>query len=204
MIKIGLTGGIGMGKSATAAMFADAGLPVWDADEAVHRLYQAGGLGGPALSVHFPLSVKGDGSVDRQKLGVHLAENPEDWELLNRIIHPLVANDRAAFLSEAAKKKSPAVVLDIPLLFETGGESHVDVVVVCSADEKVRRARVLAREGMTEEKYGAITAQQMSDEDKRLRADFIVETDKGFDHARQQVRDILMILFPVESSDDPS
>lgn len=195
-LKIGLTGGIGMGKTATSQMFAEWGVPVWDADEAVHRLYQPGQRGAEEIGKLQPSAIRSDGSVDRAELSTWLAEDSGRWPILNNIIHPLVAEDRAAFVNLAKEQGAEAVVLDIPLLFETGADQQMDAVVVCSAKEDIRRARVLDRPGMTAEKYNAITAQQMPDSEKRKRADFIVETDQGFDHAREQVKDILRSLLP--------
>ncbi|MGV6820858.1 MAG: shikimate dehydrogenase [Parvularcula sp.] len=201
MLVLALTGGIGMGKSATAAMFADQGVAVWDADAAVHRLYGPDGEGAARILAEFPEVDDGAGGVDRGKLSALLADNPDYWARLNTIIHPLVAADREAFLAKARKAGAKAVLCDIPLLFETGLESGFDHVIVCSAAEETRKARVLDRPDMTDEKYSAITARQMSDTEKRRKADFIVETDRGFAHSKRQVADILASIFLPKSGE---
>ena len=173
---IGLTGSIGMGKSTTAAMFAEAGLPVWDADAAVHRLYAAGGAAGPLLAPTCPEAVGPDGAVDRAALKDWIARDPGALAALERIVHPLVAADRAAFIARAAQAGAPAVVLDIPLLFETGTDREMDRVVVVSAPVAVQRSRVLARPGMTEAQFDTILARQLPDAEKRARADDVIET----------------------------
>lgn len=170
--KLGLTGSIGMGKSTTAQMFADEGCAVWDADAAVHRLYQKGGAAVPAIAAMFPEAVR-DGAVDRQVLGRIVAENPEALRRIEAAVHPLVAADRAAFLDAA---EADIVVLDIPLLYETGADAGMDAVAVVSAPPDVQRARVLARPGMTEAKFDTILANQLPDSEKRRRADFVIET----------------------------
>lgn len=191
MIKLGLTGSIGMGKSATAVMFAAEGAPVYDADAAVHALYGVGGAAVVPVSAAFP-GVAPEGFIDRALLGQRVLGDPEALKRLEAIVHPLVGRHRLDFFTSAGD--APVVVLDIPLLFETGGERMVDAVAVVSAPADVQRARVLARPGMTVEKLDAILARQTPDADKRDRADFIVDTGQGFDHARERVRDILATL----------
>lgn len=188
MFILGLTGSLGMGKSATAKMFADAGMPVHDADAVVHRLYE--GEATPLIEAAFPGTTAG-GKVDRDKLARRVLGDSAAIKRLESIVHPLVAAAREKFLSEAERKGAKAAVLDIPLLFETGGEKRCDAVVVVSAPAAVQHARVFERAGMTEQKFAAILAKQMPDADKRARADFVVDTSRGFDAARAQVRDIL-------------
>ncbi|MCC5991648.1 MAG: dephospho-CoA kinase [Rhodobacteraceae bacterium] len=185
--RLGLTGSIGMGKSTTAQMFRDEGVPVWDADAAVHRLYAPGGAAVEAVGALCPDAVVG-GEVDRARLKDWLAENPARLARLEAAVHPLVAADRAAFIAQAA---APLVVLDIPLLFETGAD--VDGVLVVSAPEAVQRARVLARPGMTHAHLDAILARQMPDAEKRARADFVIETT-DMDNTRAAVRDLVCKL----------
>src|SRR5216683_808260 len=188
MFILGLTGSLGMGKSATAKMFADAGVPVHDADAAVHRLYE--GEATPLIEAAFPGTTAG-GKVDRDKLARRVLGDSAAIKRLESIVHPLVAAAREKFLSEAERKGAKIAVLDIPLLFETGGEKRCDAVVVVSAPAAVQHARVFERAGMTEQKFAAILVKQMPDADKRARADFVVDTSRGFDAARAQVRDIL-------------
>lgn len=186
--RLGLTGSIGMGKSTTAELFSEAGVPVWDADAAVHRLYSAGGAGASALDGIAPAAIR-DGAVDRASLRSAILD---DDSLLSRIeaaIHPLVAADRAAFLAEHGGR--PLVVLDIPLLYETGAEAGLDRVLVVSAPAAVQRARVLDRPGMTEAALEAIMARQMPDAEKRRRADFVIETDRGIEAARTDVLSLI-------------
>jgi dephospho-CoA kinase len=193
MLLIGLTGSIGMGKTETAKMFARHGVPVYDADAAVHALYANGGAAVAPIAGAFPEAVTA-GAVDRAALSRLVVGKPAAMKRLEAIIHPLVAKAQLDWLAEQAARGVPRVVLDIPLLFETGGEGRVDVVVVASAPEDVQRARVLARPDMSAEKFEAILAKQVPDAEKRARADFVVETDKGFDHAEAQVREILTAL----------
>jgi dephospho-CoA kinase len=188
MFILGLTGSVGMGKSATAAIFAEEGVPVHDADAAVHRLYS--GAAATAIEAAFP-GTTANGTVDRAKLGPRVFGDPAAMLRLEKIVHPLVRREEEHFLAEAAKNGASIAVLDIPLLFETGGEKRCDAVVVVSAPPEVQRERVLARPGMTAEKFAAILAKQMPDEEKRAKADFVVDTSHGFDAARAQVRDIL-------------
>jgi len=192
MIVIGLTGSIGMGKSTTAKMFEEEGIPVYDADAEVHRLYAKGGAAVERVEAAFP-GVTRDGAVDREALGQRVLNNPEALHKLQSIVYPLMQS-RQGFLDKARAEGKDMVVLDIPLLFETGGDRAVDAVVVCSAPAEVQRIRVLERPGMTQEKLDAILAKQMPDAQKRERADFIVETGEGLEPARAQVRQIIAAL----------
>ena len=191
MIVLGLTGSIGMGKSTTAGMFRDAGIPVNDADRVVHDLYA--GEAAPLVERAFPGSVV-DGVVDRGKLSEMLAAAPGRFGELEAIIHPLVRKREEAFLAAHRGKDTPVVVLDIPLLFESGRQDRVDKIVVVSCDPEIQRARVLARPGMTEEKFALILSRQVPDVEKRRRADFVIDTGQGLAHAREQVRSILASL----------
>jgi dephospho-CoA kinase len=191
LIILGLTGSIGMGKTTTARLFMDEGVPVHDADAAVHRLYA--GEAAPLVEELFPGTVE-HGVVNREKLAQRVVGNPEAMKKLETVIHPLVRADCERFLEEHRQKGTPVVVLDIPLLFETGGRERVNKVVVVSAPADVQKERVLARPGMTEEKLEAIRARQMPDEEKRQRADFVIETGYGIEPARQAVREILRQL----------
>jgi dephospho-CoA kinase len=190
---VGLTGSIGMGKSETAKMFAQLGIPVYDADAAVHRLYEKGGAAVPVIAKVFPDSVK-DGRVDRAELTKRVTVDKDAFKTLEQLVHPLVANEQRAFLDEARAKGAEIVVLDIPLLFEAGGHARVDAIVVVSAPAHIQRARVLARPGMSEDKLDHILSRQMSDAEKRAKAHFVVETDKGLDHAFEQVKSIVAAL----------
>jgi dephospho-CoA kinase len=188
MLIIGLTGSIGMGKSATTKMFAEAGVPVYEADQAVHRLYEAEAVA--PVEAAFP-GVAVDGRIDRERLAKLVLNNPEALARLEQIVHPMVRERQRRFLADSAAAGARIAVLDIPLLLETGGDARVDVVVVASAPAEVQRARVLGRPGMTAEKLDAILAKQMPDAEKRRRAHFVVDTSRGFDSARDQVRGIL-------------
>lgn len=188
---LGLTGSIGMGKSATAAMFRRAGAPVHDADATVHRLYA--GEAAPLIEAAFPGATK-DGAVDRAALGPMVIGKPEAMARLEAIVHPLVTREREAFLANARAAGAPLAVLDVPLLFETGGERLCDAVCVVTAPADVQRARALARPGMSEEKLAGILARQTPDAEKRRRAHFVVDTSRGFPSAERQVRDILRAL----------
>lgn len=190
MIVIGLTGSVGMGKSATAAMFAEAGIPVYDADAEVRRLYASGGVAVAKVEAVFP-GVAVDGAVDRGRLGERVLGDPDALARLNAIVWPLMGKARAEFLRRAREGGAEVAVLDIPLLLEAGGERNVDKVVVVSAPADAQRQRVLGRPGMTEAKFDALLAAQMPDAAKRARADFVVDTSQGFDHARRQVHAIL-------------
>jgi dephospho-CoA kinase len=195
MIVLGLTGSVGMGKSATAKMFADEGAPVFDADAAVHRLYEGEAV--PLIAMAFPGTVSA-GRVDRERLSQAVVGNSEAFARLEAIIHPLVRKTREKFLAAAKAKGAEVSVLDIPLLFETGGEREVDKIVVVSAPHVVQKERVLARPGMTEAKFSAIVAKQMPDSEKRKRADFVIDTSRGFEAAREEVRAILRALSDTE------
>ncbi len=192
MIVVGLTGSIGMGKSTTSAMFGAEGIPIHDADAAVHRLYA--GRAAPLIEMAFPGVTADDGAVDRDKLAQAVLGNPDALKRLEMIVHPLVREEESHFLARARASGANIVVLDIPLLFETGRDKDVDAVVVVTADAETQRQRVLARPGMTLQKLEAILDRQVPDEEKRRRADFIVDTGNGLDAARQQVRDILSKL----------
>jgi dephospho-CoA kinase len=188
MVILGLTGSVGMGKSATAKMFAEEGVPVHDADAVVHRLYESDAV--PLIEAAFPGTTAG-GKVDRDRLATQVLGDDAAIRRLESVVHPLVAEARDRFLVEAERNGAPVVVLDIPLLFETGGDTRCDAVVVVSAPPDVQRARTFERPGMTEQKFAAILAKQLPDAEKRARADFVVDTSKGFEAARAQVRDIL-------------
>lgn len=189
MIKLGLTGSIGMGKSTIANMFKDLGVPVWDADEAVHRLYASSRKVKEALGKAFG-DVLTDGAVDRAKLSHALKTTghgfAKNFETLNAIVHPAVVEDRKAFM--AAHRTAKLVVADIPLLYETGAEAHLDYVLVVSAPADVQRGRVMGRPGMTEDKFAAILARQVGDADKRRRADFVIDTSQSLETCRAEVR----------------
>lgn len=193
MILVGLTGSIGMGKSTTASLFAAEGVPVYDADAAVHQLYARGGAAVEPLEEEFG-DVVVDGAVDRERLSKKVLNDPDAMKRLEAIVHPLVGASRVGFFQEATEKKADIVVLDIPLLFETGGEKNMACVVVVSAPADQQRTRVLARPGMTLEKFEAILARQTPDAVKRERADFVIDTGQGVDHAREQVRQVLATL----------
>jgi dephospho-CoA kinase len=188
MFILGLTGSIGMGKTTTAGLFAQEGVPVHDADAAVHRLYE--GEAAPLIEAAFPGSTR-NGRVDRQKLSKLVLGNEVALKQLEHIVHPLVHEQEKVFIAEAKAKGAKVVVLDIPLLFETGGEARCDAVAVVSAPADMQRLRAFERPGMSEEKFKAILANQMPDAEKRARADFIVDTGRGIEHARGQVRKIL-------------
>ena len=190
---VGLTGSIGMGKSETAKLFAQLGLPVYDADAAVHTLYEPGGAAVAGIAEAFPGSVK-NGRVDRAELARQVGADALAFARLEAIVHPLAAQAQCAFIEAAKAEGAERVVLDIPLLFETGGHARMDAVVVVSAPSEVQRARVLAREGMTEGRLDGILARQTADAEKRAQADFVVETGKGLDHAFEQVKKIVAEL----------
>ena len=191
MIVLGLTGSIGMGKSTTARMFREAGVPVHDSDETVHRLYS--GAAAPLIERRFPGVVE-NGVVDRGRLAAAVLGKPEAMRDLEAIIHPLVRADADAFLAASRAAGAPLAVLDIPLLFETGGENRVDRIVVVTAPAEVQRQRVLTRPGMTEEKFEAILARQTPDAEKRRRADFIVDSSLGMEAAQAAVAAIVATL----------
>lgn len=186
---LGLTGSIGMGKSTTAAIFAEEGVPVWDADAAVHRLYAPGGAAGPAIARLRPEAIR-EGGVDRAALKAWISEDPQALSRIEAAVHPLVAADRAAFIREAEAKGAALVVLDIPLLFETGAEAWLDATLVVTAPPEVQRARVLARPGMTEDQFELILARQIPDAEKRARATHVIET-QTLEQAREAVRNLI-------------
>ena len=191
MILLGLTGSIGMGKSTTTAMFAEAGAATYDADAAVHTLYAPGGAAGHRLAPRFPEAVALDGSVDRTVLSRLVKADPNLLSALEAVVHPLVAAERIGFLEQAQSAGKRVAVLDIPLLFETGGEGSVDAVVVVTADAQVQRARVLARPDMDADKLALLLSRQTPDADKRARADFVIDTGHGLDAARAQVEAVM-------------
>jgi dephospho-CoA kinase len=188
--KLGLTGSIGMGKSTTANMFREAGIPVFDSDAVVHALYARGGEAVPLIEAAFPGCVE-DGEVSRAKLSAALADDVSGFDRLNALVHPLVAAKRQHFLEAARQAGAPIVVLDIPLLFETGAETSVDGILVVTAPEAVQRERVMAREGMTEAKFQQILSRQVPDAEKRKRADFLIDTSLGFEAARKSVEELI-------------
>jgi dephospho-CoA kinase len=188
MFILGLTGSLGMGKSTTAGFFAEAGVPVHDADAVVHRLYEGAAV--PAIEAAFPGTTAG-GKVDRNKLAARVLDNPAALRALEAIVHPLVREAEARFLSEARARGAKVVVLDIPLLLETASDQRVDAIVVVSAPPDAQRQRVLERPGMTPDKLDALLARQLADSEKRRRADFVVDTSRGFDAARAHVKEIL-------------
>ena len=193
MLVLGLTGSIGMGKSTTATLFQAEGVPVYDSDAAVHALYASGGAAVAPVEAAFP-GVVVNGAIDRAKLSAQVGGDSEALAKLERIVHPLVGAHRIGFFEKAQAEGHEIVVLDVPLLFETGGEKKVDKVVVVSAPGDVQRQRVLARPDMTPEKFEAILARQTPDAEKRARADFVIDTSQGLDRARDQVRDLLTLL----------
>jgi dephospho-CoA kinase len=193
VIILGLTGSIGMGKSTTSAMFRAEGVPVYDSDAAVHALYASGGAAVAPVEAAFP-GVVVDGAIDRARLSAAVVGDPEALQKLEAIVHPLVGAHRIGFFEDARAAGHDIVVLDVPLLYETGGDKKVHKVVVVSAPADVQRARVLARPDMTEAKLEAILARQTPDAEKRARADFVIDTGQGLEHARGQVRDILTRL----------
>lgn len=193
MLVVALTGSIGMGKSTTSAMFAARGVPVWDADAAVHRIYGPGGAAVAGVEALFP-GVTGPDGVDRTALSARVLGDPDRLKQLEALVHPLVGQDRAAFLADARAAGAPLALVDVPLLFETGGQAYVDAVIVVSCDAQTQRRRVLARPGMTEAKLDAILARQTPDATKRSMADFVVDTGQGLDHAREQVAAIHQTL----------
>jgi dephospho-CoA kinase len=188
MFVLGLTGSLGMGKSTTAKFFAEEGVPVHDADAAVHRLYESEAV--PLIEAAFPGTTAG-GKVDRDKLAKRVLGDAAAIQKLEEIVHPLVRASEQRFLAEAERQGAKVAVLDIPLLFETKGDERCDAVVVVSAPAEMQRQRAFERPGMSEEKFQAMLAKQMPDAEKRARADFIVDSGQGFEHARAQVRDIL-------------
>jgi dephospho-CoA kinase len=188
MFVLGLTGSIGMGKSATVAIFREAGIPVHDSDAAVHALYR--GAAAPLVEAAFPGTLR-DGEIDRARLSPYVVNDPPALARLEAIIHPLVRAERAKFVADARASGADLIVLDIPLLFETGCEREVDAILLVTAPEAVQKARVAGRPGMTEAKLAAIIAKQMPDADKRRRADMILDTSLGHDEALRQVRKLI-------------
>jgi dephospho-CoA kinase len=188
MIILGLTGSIGMGKSTTAKLFAEAGVPVYDADAAVHRLYE--GDAAAAIEAAFPGTTV-DGKVDRARLSARVVHDPAAMKRLEGIVHPMLAASRQRFLDEAKRSGARVAVVDVPLLYETGGEKRVDAVVVVTTSPEIQRERILGRENMSNEKLDAILARQLPDPEKRKRADFLVDTSQGLDPVRARIRDIL-------------
>lgn len=200
MIILGLTGSIGMGKSTTAGFFAEAGAVIWNADEAVHRLYARGGAAVEMIASTFAGTVV-EGAVDRPRLAAALGQDAEAFRRLEMIVHPLVAMDRANALAAAREQGVKLAVLDIPLLFETGGDAFVDAVVVASAPAAIQAQRVLARPGMTQARLDAILLRQMPDAEKRARADFVIDTGHGLEPARRQVMKVVQtVLDPAWTS----
>jgi dephospho-CoA kinase len=188
MIILGLTGSIGMGKSTTAKLFAEAGVPVYDADATVHQIYEAEAA--PAIEAAFP-GTTSDGKVDRVRLSKVVVNDPAAMKRLEKIVHPMLRAHHQTFLDDAERSGAPVAVVDVPLLFETGGDKRVDAVVVVTTSPEVQRDRILARDNMNPEKLDAILARQMPDAEKRKRADFVVDTSHGLEPVRAQIRDIL-------------
>ena len=188
MRVLGLTGSMGMGKSTTAKLFAEAGVPVYDADATVHKVYE--GEAAPAIEAAFPGTTVG-GKVDRSKLSAKVVGDPEAIRRLEAIVHPMLRSYHQDFLDKAAQSGVPVAVVDVPLLFETGGDKRVDAVVAVFTSPEIQRQRILARGTMTEEALDALLARQMPDAEKRARADFVVDTSNGLDPVRARIRDIL-------------
>jgi dephospho-CoA kinase len=189
MIILGLTGSIGMGKSTTAKLFAEAGVPVYDADATVHLIYE--GEAGPAVEAAFPGTTV-DGKVDRARLSAKVVHDPAAMKQLEQIVHPMLRAYHQKFLDDAEQSGAAVAVVDVPLLYETGGEKRVDAVVVVTTSPDIQRQRILARDNMTGEKLDAILARQLPDAEKRQRADFIVDTSHGLEPVRARIRDILI------------
>jgi dephospho-CoA kinase len=188
MIILGLTGSIGMGKSTTAKLFAEAGVPVYDADATVHMIYEGEAV--LAVEAAFPGTTSG-GKVDRAKLSAQVVHDPDAMRRLEQIVHPMLRRYHQKFLEDAERAGAPVAVMDVPLLFETGGEKRVDAVVVVTTAPEVQRERILARGNMAAETLDAILARQLPDAEKRRRADFVVDTSHGLDPVRARIRDIL-------------
>jgi dephospho-CoA kinase len=188
MRVLGLTGSIGMGKSTTAKLFAEAGVPVYDADATVHKVYE--GEAAPAIETAFP-GTTSDGRVDRAKLSERVVHDQAAMKRLEEIVHPMLRAYHQKFLDDAQKSGVAVAVVDVPLLFETGGDKRVDAVVVVTTSPEIQRERILARGTMSHEALDAILARQMPDAEKRKRADFLVDTSHGLDHVRERIRDIL-------------
>jgi dephospho-CoA kinase len=188
MIVLGLTGSIGMGKSTTAKLFAEAGVPVYDADATVHKVYEGEAV--PAIEAAFPGTTV-NGKVDRARLSAKVVHDPAAIKRLEQIVHPMLRAYHQKFLDDAERSGAPVAVVDVPLLFETGGEKRVDAVVVITTSPENQRRRILARGTMTSEALDSLLARQMPDEEKRKRADFVVDTSHGLDPVRERIRDIL-------------
>ncbi|WP_319798343.1 dephospho-CoA kinase [Nitrobacter sp.] len=188
MRVLGLTGSIGMGKSTTARLFSEAGVPVYDADATVHKIYE--GEAAPVIEAAFPGTTV-DGKVDREKLSARVVHDAAAMTRLEQIVHPMLHAYRQAFLDRAERWGADVAVVDVPLLFETGGEKHVDAVVVVTTTPAIQRERILARDNMTDDKLTTILARQLPDAEKRSRADFVVDTSHGIDHVRGRIREIL-------------
>ncbi len=193
MIALALTGSIGMGKSATAQLFREEGVPVYDADASVHALYATGGAAVAQIEAAFPGTTT-NGAVDRTKLRARALGDASAMAQLEAIVHPLTAASQRTFRAHAAEANAPLIVLDIPLLYETGGDARTDYVLVVTAPPDMQRARVMARPGMTEETYAAMMARQVSDAEKRARADFVLSTGFGFEYARDSVRALIGLM----------
>src|ERR1700744_522560 len=189
MIILGLTGSIGMGKSTTAKLFAEAGVPVYDADATVHLIHE--GEAAPPIEAAFP-DTTAEGKVDRTKLSAKVVHDAEAMRRLEQIVHPMLRAYHQKFLDDAEQSGAPVAVVDVPLLYETGGEKRVDAVVVVTTSPEIQRRRILARDNMTSEKLDAILARQLPDAEKRKRADFVVDTSDGLDPVRARIRDILV------------
>ena len=194
MIKLGLTGSIGMGKSTTASMFSARGVPVYDADAAVHKVYAPGGAAVKAVSEAFPDVLDAQGGIDRSKLRERVVGDSEAMKRLEQIIHPIVSGLQVSFLEKTASQGAEIIVLDVPLLYETGGDKRVDYVVVVTAPEDVQRERVLARGQLTPAQLGEILTRQLPDKEKRQRADFVIDTSLGLEYAEAQVDAVLRTL----------
>jgi dephospho-CoA kinase len=188
MVILGLTGSIGMGKSTTAKLFAEAGVPVYDADATVHKIYE--GEAASAIEAAFPGTTV-QGKVDRAKLSAAVVHDPAAMRRLEQIVHPMLRSHHQKFLDDAEHSGAPVAVIDVPLLLETGGEKRVDAVVVVTTSPEIQRERILSRENMTTEKLDALLARQIPDAEKRARADFVVDTSHGLEPVREQIRDIL-------------
>lgn len=187
---VGLTGSIGMGKSTTAGLFSERGVPIYDADAAVHDLYGPGGAAVGPVGEAFP-GVVVDGAIERAKLSALVMGAPDALKRLEGIVHPLLAHHRQTFIEGAKRQRAELVIMDVPLLFETGGDRGLDAVIVVSAPEHLQKQRVLARPGMTLDKLEAILARQLPDQEKRARADFVIDTSFGLEDARRQVEDAM-------------
>ena len=188
MFVLGLTGSIGMGKSTTAKLFAELGVPVYDADAIVHQLYDGEAVA--AIEAAFP-GTTADGKVNRTKLSARVVHDPAAIQRLEEVVHPMLGSSRQKFFADAEASGAPVVVVDVPLLFETGGEKRVDAVVVVTISPELQRQRVLARGMMDDDKFNAILSRQMPDAEKRKRADFVVDTSYGPQPVRAQIKDIL-------------